>query len=55
MPPYFHMSVRNLIKKGAFLALKAMSAHEIASNKEKAPFLFEDCMIFMTGVGYFEN
>ena len=45
MPQYFHLSVRNLIKKGAFWALKAISAHEIASNKEKAPFLFEDCMI----------
>ena len=56
MPQYFHISVRNLIKKGAFwAALKAISAHEIASNKEKAHFPFEDCMIFMTGVGVFDD
>ena len=55
MGQYFYMSVRNPIKKGAFSALNTISAHEIASNKEKAHFLFEDCMIFMTGVGYFEN
>ena len=35
--------------------MKAISAHEIASNKEKAHFPFEDCMIFMTGVGVFDD
>ena len=55
MAQYFYMSVRNPIKKGAFSALNTISAHEIASNKEKAPFLFEDCMIFMTCVGVFDD
>ena len=55
MAQYFYMSVRNPIKKGAFSALNTISAHEIASNKEKAHFLFEDCMIFMTCVGVFDD